>query len=275
MAKYNQPNNAKSTKMKIKITKSKLQEIVKEEALKFKKVLELKKELSEIEKQLNEVKAGPPLGKDGVYAGQKKAVFATKHGNPHLKMEDGEEEEEITTPMDAEVGEEMPNDDVPASELEGETISKAELKDAIEDLETRLGLHGGGEGAPEGEEGGEEFEFDTDEEVPSEDGAEDEGGEGEEEEVMEYGDEHPVPTADAVAQTGPKKEEEEEEAVTENLDEPIEGVSVAQAAKDSPVDDGMEKDKHVKEGEEKKEEKVTIAEAERKRMALLAGIIKG
>lgn len=262
--------------MKIKITKSKLKEIVKEEAVKFKRVLELKKELDKIEQQLNEVKAGSPIenGSDGVHAGQRKAVFSTKNGNPHLKMEDdiediesddeilGDEEiagaEDVVAVAGDEVSDEMGDD------IGSDTVSKSEVKDAIEDLETRLGLNGE---TPEGEEGEEEFEFDTDtEEVPA--GEEDVEGE---EEIAEYGDEHQVATTDAVEQSA----EKEEDAVTENLDEPIEGVSVAQAAKDSTVDDGMEKDKHVKEGEEKEEVKETIAEAEKKRMALLAGIIKG
>jgi hypothetical protein len=268
--------------MKIKITKSKLKEIVKEEAIKFKRVLELKKELDEIEQQLNEVKAGAPIekGGDGVHAGQRKAVFATKNGNPDLKMEDGIEDidaDETIPVEDGEEGIEATNDDLATSELGGDTISKADVASAIEDLEIKLGLHAGA-GDGEGEEGEEEFEFDASEELPSEEEpvADDEAG-AEEETMEEYTDEHPVTTTDAVGQmsVGEKKADGDEDAVTENLDEPIEGHSVAQVAKDSTVDDGMEKDKHVKEGEEKEVVKDTIAEAEKKRMALLAGIIKG
>jgi hypothetical protein len=260
--------------MKIKITKSKLKEIVQEEAAKFKKALALKKELGEIEQQLNEVKAGAPLDKDGVHAGQRKAVFSTKKGNPHLKMEDDIEDLEVdeTLPDDVEIDAEIGAD---VADADGDSVSKAAVASAIEDLKVTLGL---------GAEAEEEFELDTEELPVEEEPVADEEVEAEvdAEEIEEYGDEHPVSTKDAVAQISDKEEtkeegvQEEEATVAENLDEPIEGKSVAQAAKDSSVDDGMEKDKHVKEGEEKSEEKKeTIAEAEKKRMAQLAGIIKG
>ena len=79
-----------------------------------------------------------------------------------------------------------------------------------------------------------------------------------------------------------EKEVAQEETVKENLDEPIEGSSPAQEAKEAkesaPFD---QKVKNVKESVEVKTEapaaevKETIAEAEKKRMAFLAGILKG
>ena len=121
----------------MKITKSQLKAIIKEEALKFKKATILKKELAEIEKQLNEVKAGAPMeaGTGGVHAGQKKPVFATKDGNPNLKMEDGIEG---TADVDMDMDTEVPTETTEG----GEMMSKDEVRSAIHDLEVSLGLSG-------------------------------------------------------------------------------------------------------------------------------------
>ena len=155
----------------MKIKKSELQELIREEAIKFKKALELKKELKEVEKQLSEVYAGDTMSPEkqgGVHAGQKKPVFKKKGD---ALVEEDEVEEEIT----------------------------------MEDFEeTKVGGN------------------------------------------------------------------EEEEALFENLDEPIEGESVAQKTDHPKVDDGMEKCKHVKENKEK-EDKPVISE-EVNRMKKLAGI---
>jgi hypothetical protein len=273
----------------MKITKSQLKAIIKEEALKFKRAVELKKELSEIEKQLNEVKAGEVMAKDGVHAGQKKPVFASK-GNPNLKMEDGldnDGDEGMDMPDDANVTADLSVDaDVPAGAIGGDsiTISKAEVLDAIANL-AKAGLDGAAVTAElPGEEAGdeEEFEFDTDAELKGDEAGEEVASEeGEEEEIKEYGDEHPVAVKDAVKAmpVGEKSAEvKEEDTVKENLDEPIEGSSPAQEAKEAkesaPFD---EKVKNIKESTEVKVEEVkeTIAEAEKKRMAFLAGILKG
>lgn len=277
----------------MKITKSQLKAIIKEEALKFKRAVDLKKELAEIESQLNEVKAGEVISKDGVHAGQKKAVFASK-GNPNLKMEDGLDNDgdeavsaDIDVPADLAV-------DAPVEALGGEsiTISKAEVLDAIANL-AKAGLDGAGAAVAEvpGAEAGddEELEFDTDTELSGSDNGEEAASEEGEEEIKEYGDEHPVATKDAVkAMPVGEKEVAQEETVKENLDEPIEGSSPAQEAKEAkesaPFD---QKVKNVKESVEVKTEapaaevkateevKETIAEAEKKRMAFLAGILKG
>ena len=127
----------------MKITKSQLKAIIKEEALKFKRAVELKKELAEIEQQLNEVKAGEVMAKDGVHAGQKKPVFASK-GNPNLKMEDGAEEAEIDVdmPVDSDVAADIAVDtEVPAEAIDSITITKAEVLDAIANL-AKTGLDG-------------------------------------------------------------------------------------------------------------------------------------
>lgn len=260
----------------MKITKSQLKAIIKEEALKFKRAIELKKEIAEIDAQLNEVKAGEVMqpGTGGVHAGQKKAVFASK-GNPNLKMEDGIEGDEDSIDADvADLDTDVATMDADVSSDAniggGEMMSKDEVRSAIHALEDRLGLHGGPAkpevGAVDSEIGAEvpgeddeetEFEFDTnsDEEV---------GGEEKSEEI---------PSNVETPAEG-EKEEEEEETVAENLDEPISGKSLAQDAKEkkesAPFD---EKTKHVKEATEPKVD--TIAEAERKRMSVLAGILKG
>lgn len=196
----------------MKITKAQLKELIKEEALKIKKEIELKKELTEIDKQLNEVYAGEEMepGESGIHSGQKKAVFTTKNDNPHLKMEEDEMGDEVEGEMD----------------MNEETVDKEDVKAAIEDLEKTLGVSDEAEDEEEGEE-----EIDLgDEEI-----------EGEELEI--------------------------DENLSENLDEPIEGESVAQKTEESKVEDGMAKDTHVKEGVE------PISESEeKKRMRLLAGI---
>jgi hypothetical protein len=160
----------------MKISKKELQEIIKEEAMNFKRALELKKELNEIEKQLNEVFAGDTLSSEkqgGVHAGQHKPVFKKKGS---ALVEDNEEE--------------------------------------ITDLEGLEGL----------------------EELP-------ETGECEIE-AEESVEELPMEECDLTA------EEKIEEPIAENLDEPIEGESVAQKVEDSKVDDGMEKCKCVNESVE-------------------------
>ena len=82
---------------KISISKKQLDKIIQEETENINKALTLKKELRRIQselKQLNEVQAGEPMdpkASGGVHAGQKKAKFSTKKGNPYLQMEDNEE----------------------------------------------------------------------------------------------------------------------------------------------------------------------------------------
>jgi hypothetical protein len=240
--------------MGIKITKSELQNIIKEEAAKFKKAQELKKELKEIETQLNEVVAGGEMepGKDGVHAGQKKPVFTSK-GNPNLKMEDSAEEEGAEE-----------------NAIDDGKVEKAEVLNAIDNLKVALGLV-----PAEGKED-EEIEFDANDlkdETPAEEEAAAEEASSEEESSNEEEEEGAEKEESVMAENKPE-EEEEGKKIEENLDEPIEGESVAQVAADSKVDDGMEKDKHVKESVEA-DKKASIMESERARMAHLAGIIKG
>lgn len=245
---------------KISIKKSELDRIIKEEALKFKKALALKGELKKIQSELNElnecevneVQAGEVVKSKGLpyEGGQHKPKFATKNGNPNLKMEDAEEEitdTDIDTDVDADI------------DTDSETINKADVLKAIDDLKMALGLHGG-EVAPEaGEEGVEDIE--SSEEVSSEAGEEngeessEENGEEEGDEIFEFEEEKP-------------KEETAAPAMEENLEEPIEGKSVVQNADEDKVNDNMEKDNHIKAGG-------NLMEAEKLRMAKLAGIIKG
>jgi hypothetical protein len=68
----------------MKITKSELKQIIREEAIRFKKKIQLEQELASIQSQLDEVHAGGDMDSsksDGVHAGQKKAEFTTKNQN--------------------------------------------------------------------------------------------------------------------------------------------------------------------------------------------------
>lgn len=175
----------------MKITKKELQELIKEEAIKFKRALELKKELAEVQKQLDEVYAGDVYGSEkqgGVHTGQRKPVFKKK----------------------------------------GDAL----VEDEIEDTETIEEVNGA--------------------ETSEEDVVEECELTSEEDEECEL-----------------SSEEGEEENIFENLDEPIEGESVAQKTKKPNVDDGMKKDNHVKENEEKD----AMLKEEQDRMKKLAGIL--
>lgn len=251
---------------KISITKKELDNIIQEEATKFKKALALKNELKKIqselkalnEGQVNEVQAGENMDANangGVHAGQKKPKFSTKKGNPYLKMEESEEEAvdaTVDTDMD------MTDTEVPAevdADVDSDTISKADVWQAIEDLKMALNLHDDNnndiEDSAEAEieevpavDGGEEVAVDTEvEETPAEDG---ENEASEDDEVFEF----------------------EEKEISENAEEPIEGGTPAQKAAEDTVSDNMKKVSHP-------EAAGNLMESEKKRMAILAGIMKG
>jgi hypothetical protein len=252
---------------KISIKKSELDKIIKEETLKFKKAIALKGELKKIQNELdqlnecdvNEVQAGEVVKSKGLpyEGGQHKPKFATKNGNPHLKMEDSEEE---ITDTDADI------DDVD-TDSDSDSISKADVLKAIDDLKMSLGIHGG-EMAPVGDdEAGEESSEEGSEEGSEEDseGGNSEEGSEEGDEIFEFEEEGKMENAPAA----PAMEEVKEEgAIQEDLEEPIEGKSVVQNADEDTVNDNMKKDTHVKAGG-------NLMEAEKLRMAQLAGIIKG
>lgn len=240
---------------KIKITKSELDRIIKEEALKFKKALILKKELVNVEKQLkqlNEVEAGEneaPTGGDNLTAAetqfvkdkfQHKAKFHNPAKNPNTMMEDETEDIEDT---DLEVDMEVDTD------VDSDTIDKAAVLNAIEDLKMALNLHGASEdettedsekevNGEEIEDGDEEFEFDSE----SDDNESEEVGNSEESEeeveIDEYNELNPS--------EDPKNPAGEYTVKKENVDEPLEN-----------------------------KEEDTLMESEKRRMAVLAGIIKG
>jgi hypothetical protein len=261
---------------KITITKKELNSLIMEEAKKFKKALSLKKELASINKQINEVHPGGEMapGDSGVHAGQRKAVFATK-GNPNLRMEDG---------VEAELGAE---EGVPEmSEIERICMDLGKA------LEAKINAIGGGEEA--GAEGGEELEFDANDLGDEADATADAdaGAEGAEEEVDEVaakvqgsdGENTKAPYSEKSEAKKPEEEcmmettpaapvkEGEEATVAENLEEPMEGKTPAQDAKQDTVNDNMEKSKLVAEAVDPK---ATLLSEEKKRMAVLAGIIKG
>lgn len=253
---------------KIKIKKSELDRIIKEETLKFKQAIVLKEELKKINgelSQLNEVEAGAdeaPTGGDNLtaaetqfvkdLASQKAPKFSTKNGNPHLKMEDDAEEIED---LDADI--DLDNDDA-----DTDSINKADVLKAIEDLKMALNLHGGDESEESDEleanseevgDDDEEFEFDGEVEDVEGDVEDVEGGvEDEIEEGGYTGETHQDADGNVVTA----------DDVNENLEEPIEGETPAQEAKQDTVNDNMEKVN-------------ALMESERKRMAILAGIMKG
>ena len=250
---------------KITIKKSELDKIIKEEALKFRKALSLKKELGNVEKelkQLNEVEAGAEIESPGkpFQGKQHKANFHNPAKNPHTMMEDEADDiddTEIDTDVDSDV------------DTNSDTIDKAAVLSAIEDLKMALNLHGVSDVTSNDEESeestennGEEIGDDDQEfEFDSEDG-EGEEGEGENEEEIEEG--------------GYKETHQDEKGnvvnaddIQENLEEPMEGKSVAQNAEEDNVNDNMKKDTLVKASGD------TLMESEKRRMAVLAGIVKG
>ena len=143
----------------MKITKSQLVQIIKEEAASFKKELTLKKQLAEIEKQLNEVHAGADMSStsnSGVHSGQKKPVFKKK-GSSLIEIEDEMQDQEA-------------------------------ILDALKTIAAACGLTGTIELAGEeesGEEGEEEVDVDVIEPMDDEEGEEEDEEEGEEEDGEE------------------------------------------------------------------------------------------
>lgn len=209
---------------KIQISESQLRQMIREEGEKIKKEIILRATLQKIDQELSglkEVHAGGNMapGKEGVHAGQKKAVF-TKKGT-HLVEDETEEmgSEEVPT--------EVPVEDVSMetpSEEQAETISKDAIMAALQDLGNKLDLTGTVEFTGDGDEMGGEDNIDLD--VDVENGAEDaigseEGGEEMGSEEMgseeigseEGGEEEPVD------ECGTKPmEENKPEMVAENTD---------------------------------------------------------
>jgi len=140
----------------LKITEAELKQIIKEEAENVKKELLLRKELSKIQKELdelNEVHAGGEMnpGADGVHAGQRKPVF-TKKGT-HLVEDEDEMSDDAEMTGDTEMSDdtEMTGGDTDGMSMdmdmdsEGENeieINPEDLKSAIEALGAQLGLTG-------------------------------------------------------------------------------------------------------------------------------------
>ncbi len=235
---------------KITIKKSELDKIIKEEALKFRKALSLKKELGNVEKelkQLNEVEAGAEIESPGkpFQGKQHKANFHNPAKNPHTMMEDEAEnieDTEIDTEVDVDV------------DSSSDTIDKAAVLSAIEDLKMALNLHGVSdvESSEEesiennGEEIGDddqEFEFDS-EEGENEEGEEEAEGE---EEIEEggYNETHQDEKGNVV------NADDVQENVEESMEEKTEEVAQPKSSED------------------------TLMESEKRRMAVLAGIVKG
>lgn len=222
---------------------------MKEEVAMFKTALALKKELENINKQLNEVTAGGPMapGNDGVHAGQLKPKFEKL--NATTIKEDGEDETIDTATPDAEVTGDVVGDEAgaePGTEVpqvpQGPVgpdagndlmISKAEVEAAFLALKQTLNL----------DLSNTSVEPDMDD-VPADDEA-----------AIEFGGEDAAPDMDAETDETP-----EEEAAEHAADE----------------DDNIEEAKpQVAEcGDEMMDEKTQAINEERARWIKLAGIIK-
>ncbi len=205
----------------MKITKSQVLQIIKEEAQKVKQEVILRRELAAIEQELNdlnEVHPGGAMdpGKDGVHAGQRKPVF-TKKGTHLVEDEDEmmstDDDMDSTMDVSSEDGVESGMDDVDIeldtdTEEMGEegTISLEDVKAAIESLGADLGLSGqvdfDAAAAGEGDEslgvdiemgaddmGGEDMSADIEGEMSSEEPGEEMGEEPSEEAGEEAGEE--------------------------------------------------------------------------------------
>ena len=246
---------------KIQILESQLRQIIREEGEKIKKEIVLRATLQKIDQELSalkEVHAGGNMapGKEGVHAGQKKAVF-TKKGT-HLVEDETEEMDSEEVPTEVPVDDASPEDvsmETP-SEEQAETISKDAIMAALQDLGNKLDLTGTVEFTGDGDEMGGEDNIDLD--VDVENGAEDaigseEGGEemGSEEMGSEEGG--------------------EEMGSEEDLEEGEEGVDPKTGLPLPPKEWGGIKGGMVGENVDPKKQKLN---EERERMRKLAGLIK-
>lgn len=183
---------------KIQISESQLRQMIREEGEKIKKEIILRATLQKIDQELSglkEVHAGGNMapGKEGVHAGQKKAVF-TKKGT-HLVEDETEEMGSEEVPTEVPVDDSSPEDvsmETP-SEEQAETISKDAIMAALQDLGNKLDLTGTVEFTGDGDEmGGEDnIDLDVDVENRAEDaiGSEEGGEEMGSEEDLEEGEE--------------------------------------------------------------------------------------
>lgn len=213
---------------KIQISESQLRQLIREEGEKIKKEIVLRATLQKIDQELStlkEVHAGGNMapGKEGVHAGQKKAVF-TKKGT-HLVEDETEEMDSEEVPTEVPVDDASPEDvsmETP-SEEQSETISKDEIMAALQDLGNKLDLTGTveftGDGDEMGGEGEDNIELDVDVEngaedaIGSEEGSEEMGSEMGSEIGSEEGEEESVDECD----TNPM-EENKPEMVAESVD---------------------------------------------------------
>jgi hypothetical protein len=257
----------------MKIKKSEIDKMIKEE---FQKMLEKKKlsnRLSQINESLDAMDAEDE-GLDEVKAGGETKVAShawtgKADGDVKFKpefekkgsslLEDEEDsievgaEDSIEGPeMGAEMGAEV--EEAPMGEFEAKF---AEIGKAID-----AKMAGGEATETPGEEaaemGAENSDEDFEEVEVSDDNAGVEGAEDTEEvEVDEYAEVN----GGVGAEQGMTAADANKEEVHESVDEPLEGHSVAQEVEADKVNDNMEKDKHVKEG--KKKEGAVITEAKK------------
>jgi hypothetical protein len=227
--------------MKIKL--SELKQIIQEEATRYKKAIELKLELEEINRQLNEVHAGGVMATDGTSAGQKEPIKTVK------SVPGSQSKAIVETGLDAETGldteVEVGND--------SEYITKEELARAIEDLKLSLNLPDISDDTDAVDTDPLKVDMDVDVDMDSEDGTE-----------MPSDDSEEVASVDAMdketgAETSTDSEETEEE--------PTEDTDDSEESSDEESDED--------ESEEESESPETLQESEeKKRWKYLAGIDK-
>jgi hypothetical protein len=223
--------------MKIKL--SELKQIIQEEATRYKKAIELKLELEEINRQLNEVHAGDVMATDGTSAGQKEPIKTVK------SVPGSQSKAIVETGLETDTEAEVDND--------SEYITKEELARAIEDLKLSLNLPDISDDTDAVDTDPLKIDMDVDVDMGSEDGTE-----------MPSDDSEEVASVDAMdketgAETSIDSEETEEEP-TEDTD-------------DSGESSDEESDED--ESEEESESPETLQESEeKKRWKYLAGIDK-
>lgn len=118
----------------MKITKNELKEIIREEATRFKRKIELETELSEVQSQLDEVTGGPGTHVANNTAGvmyDKNIKTKSAPGGPEALVEDGMEEE-VEINIDDEVTEESYVSEEALEEILNEIMSEDDEEDTEE-----------------------------------------------------------------------------------------------------------------------------------------------
>jgi len=136
----------------MKITKNELKEIIREEATRFKRKIELETELAEVQSQLDEVTGGPGTHVANDTAGvmyDKNIKTKSAPGGPEALVEDGMEED-VNIEIDDEVTEESYVSEEALEEILNEIMSEDDDEDEEEPVEVEENMMEG-EACEEGE----------------------------------------------------------------------------------------------------------------------------